>query len=44
MYTFLLANVAQLDAHPAGDKEVMGSIPARSSNILSWNLIMKYFL
>ena len=27
-----------------GDQEVMGSIPIRPSNILSWRLIKKYFL
>ena len=32
------------DAHLNGDQEVSGLIPARSSNILSWRLIMKYFL
>ena len=34
----------QLDVHLTGDQEVMGLIPARSSNILSWKFIMKYFL
>ena len=34
----------QLDAWLTGDKEVLGSNPARSGNILSWRLIMKYFL
>ena len=29
---------------PTGDQEVAGSIPAGSDNILSWRLIMKYFL
>ena len=38
------ASVAQWDAHPTGDQEVMGSIPAEVSNILSRRLIMKYFL
>ena len=38
------ASVAQLDAHPTGDQEVMGSTPAKVGNILSWRLIMKYFL
>ena len=37
------ASLAQLDVHPPGDR-VGGSIPARSGNILSWRLIMKYFL
>ena len=30
--------------HPTGDQEVAGSTPAEVSNILSWRLIMKYFL
>ena len=38
------ASVAQSDAHPTVDKEVAGSIPTWSSNILLWRLIMKYFL
>ena len=38
------ALVAQLDAHPTGDQEVAGSTPAEVGNILSWRLIMKYFL
>ena len=38
------ASMAQLDARPTGDQEVAGSIPAGPSNILSWLLIMKYFL
>ena len=29
---------------PTGDQEVAGSAPAEVSNILSWRLIMKYFL
>ena len=29
---------------PAGDQEVAGSTPAEVGNILSWRLIMKYFL
>ena len=32
------------DACPTGGQEVMGSIPTGSVNILSWRLIMKYFL
>ena len=28
------ALVAQLDVHPTGDQEVMGSVPTGSSNIL----------
>ena len=35
---------AQLDARPTGDQEVAGSTPAEVGNILSWRLIMKYFL
>ena len=42
--TFWQASVAQLDARPTGDQEVAGSIPAEIGNILSWRLIMKYFL
>ena len=38
------ASVAQLDARQAGDQEVAGSTPAEVGNILSWRLIMKYFL
>ena len=38
------ASVAQLDACPTGDQEVAGSTPAEVGNILSWRLIMKYFL
>ena len=40
----VLASVAQLDARPTGDQEVAGSTPAEVGNILSWRLIMKYFL
>ena len=29
---------------PTGDQEVAGSIPAEVGNILSWRLIVKYFL
>ena len=29
---------------PTGDQEVAGLIPAEVGNILSWRLIMKYFL
>ena len=38
------ASVAQLDARPTGDQEVAGSTPAEVGSILSWRLIMKYFL
>ena len=31
--------MAQMDACPTGDQEVVGSIPAGSDNILSWRLI-----
>ena len=45
LFTNLLpASVAQLDARPTGDQEVAGSTPAEVGNILSWRLIMKYFL
>ena len=37
-------SVAQSDARPTGDQEVAGSIPAGPGIILSWRLIMKYFL
>ena len=43
-YVVELASVAQLDARPTGDQEVAGSNPAKVGNILSWRLIMKYFL
>ena len=33
------ASMAQLDAPPTGDQEVMGSTPAEVGNILSWRLI-----
>ena len=29
---------------PTGDQKVAGSTPAEVGNILSWRLIMKYFL
>ena len=40
----LLALVALLDACSTGDQEVVGSISARSGNILLWRLILKYLL
>ena len=52
----MLALVAQLDVRPTGDQEIAGSAllspppapppppPPRVGNILSWRLIMKYFL
>ena len=43
-YQYVPASVAQLDARPTGDREVAGSTPAEVGNILSWRLIMKYFL
>ena len=42
--TGISALVAQLDVHPTGDQEVVGSTPAKVGNILSWRLIIKYFL
>ena len=38
------ASVAQLDARLTGDQEGTGSTPAEVGDILSWRLIMKYFL
>ena len=38
------ASMAQLDARLTGDQEVAGSTPPEVGNILSWRLIMKYFL
>ena len=43
-FHFKPLSVAQLDARPAGDQEVTGSTPTEVGNILSWGLIMKYFL
>ena len=43
LYTIRFALVAQLDVHPAGDQEVTGSIPAGSSNILSWRFDHEVF-
>ena len=40
----LPASVAKLDARPTGNQEVAGSTPAEAGNILSWRLIMKYFI
>ena len=39
-----LASVAQFDVRSTGDQEVAGSTPREVGNILSWRLIMKYFL
>ena len=41
--TITPASVAQLDA-PTAVQKVAGSTPAEVGNILSWRLIMKYFL
>ena len=38
------ASVAQLDACPTGDQEVAVLTPTEVGNILSWKLIVKYFL
>ena len=40
----LSASVAQLDTRSTGDQEVAGSTPTEVGNILSWRLIIKYFL
>ena len=37
------ASVSKLDAFPAGDQEGKGSIPAVSSNIISWHEISWYW-
>ena len=37
-------SLASSQAGPTGDQEVAGSNPAEVGNILSWRLIMKYFL
>ena len=36
--------ILSLYNRPTGDQEVAGSTPAEVGNILSWRLIMKYFL
>ena len=38
------ALVAPLDVYPIGDHGFAGLIPTWSGNILSWRLIIKYFL
>ena len=38
------ALMAQSDAPPTGDQEVIDWIPMGYCNILLWRLIMKYFL
>ena len=43
-HTSLPTSVAQLGERPIGDQEVADLTPAEASNILSWRLIMKYFL
>ena len=43
-YLGCMASVAQLNARLTGDQEVVGSPLAEVGNILSWRLIMKYFL
>ena len=40
----MLASVAQLDAHPTGDQEVVGLTPTRLATLFRGDLIMKYFL
>ena len=35
------ASMAQSDARPTGDQEVVGSVPIWSNIIFSWRLIMK---
>ena len=37
-------SAAQFVVHLTGDQEVIGTIPATSVTILSWRLIVKYFL
>ena len=37
-------SVAQSDARPTGDQPGADSIPSGFDNILSWALVMKYFL
>ena len=44
MFENIISPVAQLDVRLTGDQEVAGSTPAEIGNILSWKLIMKYFL
>ena len=45
-----LGNMTKMDMwlswmrRPSGDQEIAGSTPAEVGNILSWRLIMKYFL
>ena len=40
----LPALVAQLDAHPTGDQDIVGSTLAGLTAFFSGDLIMKYFL
>ena len=39
-----VGDLNQFYSHPTGDQDVAGSTPAEVGNILSWRLIMKYFL
>ena len=41
---FVIVALPRLLRRPTGDQEVAGSTPAEVGNILSWRLIMKYFL
>ena len=41
---FLISRWLSWMHRPTGDQEVAGSTPAEVGNILSWRLIMKYFL
>ena len=43
-YYYGIALMPQLDVRLTGDQEVMCLVRAGSGNILSWRLIMKYFL
>ena len=40
----LLFELSPFVFRPTGDQEVAGSTPAEVGNILSWRLIMKYFV
>ena len=39
-----VTSLALMENRPTGDQEVTSSTPAEVGNILSWRLIMKYFL
>ena len=46
-FIYTLYNIAGLsgsDVHLTGDQEVAGLTPTEVGNILSWKLIVKYFL